>query len=98
MTTMNSVVQDFSNMLGEAEALLKLAGAQTGEHARALQTEVEAKLLHAKLRLQELESKAADGAVAVKEATEDYVVKNPWQAVGIAAAVGFVAGVVIARR
>lgn len=98
MTTMNSVVQDFSNMLGEAEALLKLAGTQTGEQARALQTEIEAKLMHAKLRLQELEAKAADSAIAVKEATENYVVKNPWQTIGIAAAVGFVAGVVIARR
>lgn len=98
MTNMHSVVDDFSNLLTEAESLLKQAGNEGSEKARVLQTEVEAKLLDAKLRLQEIEGKAVDGAKAVKAATETYVQQNPWQTIGIAAAVGFLAGVLVSRR
>lgn len=98
MTTMSTVVNDFSNLLTEAETLLKRAGSVDGEQARALQTQVEAKLLGAKLRLQELEGKALDNAKAVKAATETYVQGNPWQSLGIAAAVGFLVGALITRR
>lgn len=98
MNTTESVVNDFSNLLTEAEGLLKRAGNETGEQARALQAQVEAKLLGAKLRLQEIEGQAMDSAKAVKTATETYVHENPWQAVGIAAAVGFLAGVLLTRR
>ena len=31
-------------------------------------------------------------------ATDDYVHDNPWQAIGVAAAVGFLVGLVISRR
>jgi len=98
MTTMQTVVNDFTNLLSEAEDLLKRAGSETGEQARVLQMEIENKLLDAKLRLRELEGQAVDSAKAVKAATESYVQENPWQAVGIAAAVGLVAGLLIARR
>ena len=98
MTTMHSVVDDFSNLLTEAESLLQQAGTEGAEQARVLQAEVEAKLLDAKLRLQQMEGQAIDSAKAVKAATETYVQQNPWQAIGIAAAVGFLAGVLVTRR
>jgi ElaB/YqjD/DUF883 family membrane-anchored ribosome-binding protein len=31
-------------------------------------------------------------------ATDEYVHDNPWQAIGVAAAVGFLLGLVVARR
>ncbi len=40
---------------------------------------------------------AAQTKVAAK-ATDDYVRANPWQAVGIAAAAGYVLGMLITRR
>jgi ElaB/YqjD/DUF883 family membrane-anchored ribosome-binding protein len=30
--------------------------------------------------------------------TDDYVHDNPWQAIGVSAAIGFLVGLVIARR
>lgn len=98
MTTVDSVVNDFSNLLSEADTLLKRAGNETGEQARALQAQVESKLLSAKLRLQEIEGRAVESAKAMSAATNTYVHENPWQAVGIAAAVGFLAGVLVTRR
>lgn len=98
MATIDTLVDDFSLLLTEAETLLKRSGHETGDLAKQLRTEVEAKLLHAKLRLQELESQAVDSVKAAQRATDDYVHKNPWQAIGIAAAIGLVAGLLLNRR
>ena len=59
---------------------------------------LEAKLLAAKLRLQELEGEAMDRARAAARVTDDYVHDNPWRAIGVAAVVGFLAGMLINRR
>lgn len=92
------LVDDFATVLTEAEDMLKKAASETGEKARDLRTQVEAKLLTAKLRLQELQGQAIDQAKASARATDDYVHDNPWQAIGVAAAVGFLIGLVISRR
>ena len=41
-----SIIDDFTNVLSEAETLLKAAATETGEKARDLRSQVEAKLLH----------------------------------------------------
>jgi ElaB/YqjD/DUF883 family membrane-anchored ribosome-binding protein len=92
------IVDDFVSVLSEAEDLLKRAGNETGERARDLRAQVEAKLLAAKLRLQELEGEAFDRAKDAARYTDDYVHNNPWRAIGIAAVVGFVAGLLTSRR
>lgn len=98
MAAIDSLVEDFSAMLTEADDLLKRSGNASGDTARELRSEVEAKLLAAKLRLQELEGVAIDGARAAKKATNEYVHANPWQSIGIAAAVGLVVGLLMNRR
>jgi ElaB/YqjD/DUF883 family membrane-anchored ribosome-binding protein len=39
-----------------------------------------------------------DGASTVRYNSEDFIRNNPWPAVGVAAGVGFLLGVIIARR
>jgi ElaB/YqjD/DUF883 family membrane-anchored ribosome-binding protein len=92
------LVDEFVAMLSDAEDLLKRAGNETGERARDLRAQVEGKLLAAKLRLQELEGEAVDRARDAARYIDDDVHENPWRAIGLAAAIGFVAGLVIARR
>ena len=92
------LIDDFSVMLSEAEDMLRRAASETGDKARDLRSQVEAKLLTAKLRLQELQGQAVDQAKYAARATDDYVHDNPWQAVGAAAAVGFVLGLLVNRR
>jgi ElaB/YqjD/DUF883 family membrane-anchored ribosome-binding protein len=93
-----SLVKDFGDVLAEAESLLKQAAAETGERASDLRSQVESKLLSAKLKLQDLQDDAVDRAKAAAKVTDDYVRDNPWQAIGAAAAVGFLVGVLISRR
>lgn len=96
--TRDQLVDDFAAVLSEAEDMLKKASQETGDRARDLRAQVEAKLLAAKLRLQEMQGDAVDRARDAARATDDYVHDNPWQAVGVAAAVGFVVGMLMTRR
>ncbi len=92
------LVDDFAAVLAEAEEMLKRAASETGDKARDLRSQVETKLLRAKLRLQEIEGEAVDRAKAAARATDDYVHENPWQAIGVAAAIGLVVGLMLNRR
>jgi ElaB/YqjD/DUF883 family membrane-anchored ribosome-binding protein len=92
------LVDDLANVLGEAEEMLSRAAAETGDKARDLRSQVETKLLRAKLRLQEIEGEAVDRAKAAARATDDYVHNHPWQAIGVAAAVGLAIGLLLNRR
>ena len=93
-----SLLDDFSTMLTEAEDLLRRAGNETGERAKDLRAQVEAKLLAAKLRLQEMEGEAIDRAKAAARVTDDYVHDTPWRAIGAAVAAGFLIGLLVNRR
>ena len=94
----NRIVDEFSAVLTEAEDMLKRAANESGERAKDLRSQVEAKLLNAKLRLQEMQGQAVDRARETARATDDYVHDHPWQAIGAAAAVGFVVGLLMNRR
>jgi ElaB/YqjD/DUF883 family membrane-anchored ribosome-binding protein len=94
----NKLVDEFSSVLSEAEDMLKRAANETGEKAKDLRSQVEAKLLTAKLRLQELEGQAVDRAKEAARVTDDYVHEHPWQAIGAAAAVGILIGLMMNRR
>jgi ElaB/YqjD/DUF883 family membrane-anchored ribosome-binding protein len=96
--TRDQLVDDFATVLNETEDLLKKASHETGERAKDLRAQVDAKLLSAKLRLQELQGNAIDSARDAARATDDYVRDNPWQAIGVAAAIGFLAGMLVNRR
>jgi ElaB/YqjD/DUF883 family membrane-anchored ribosome-binding protein len=97
-TTRERLVDDFGAMLNEAEELMKRASAETGDRAKDLRSQVEAKLLAAKLRLQELQGDAIDSAKAAARVTDDYVHDNPWRAIAVAATAGFLLGLLLNRR
>jgi ElaB/YqjD/DUF883 family membrane-anchored ribosome-binding protein len=97
-TTRDKLVEDFGTVLSEAETLLDKAGKETGERARDLRAQVEAKLQSAKSRLKDLESQASDRAREAARVTDDYVHDHPWQSVGAAAAIGFLVGLMMNRR
>ena len=94
----SKLVDEFSAVVSEAEDMLKRAANETGEKAKDLRSQVEAKLLTAKLRLQELQGQAVERAKETARVTDDFVHDHPWQAIGVAAAVGVVVGLLMNRR
>lgn len=97
-TSRGRLVDGLAAVLSEIEDMLKRAAGETGERAKDLRAQVDAKLLAAKLQLEELHGVATDHVKDAARATDEYVHGHPWQAVGIAAAVGLVVGLLMNRR
>jgi ElaB/YqjD/DUF883 family membrane-anchored ribosome-binding protein len=92
------LTDDFNKLLVDTETLLKALGGVTGEKATAMRASVEESLAAAKQRLRSLEGAARERAAATAEATDEYVHENPWTAIGVAAVVGLLVGLVITGR
>jgi ElaB/YqjD/DUF883 family membrane-anchored ribosome-binding protein len=92
------VIKDFKAVVMDTEELLKATANQTGDRIAAARARMEESLAATKKQLAELEEKVIEKAKAAAQATDQLVHENPWQSMGIAAAVGFVLGMLIQRR
>ena len=92
------LMEDLKAVVAGAEELLKATADQTGERIAAARSKTEESLKAAKARLDEQEAAVMARTKAAAEATEEYVRANPWKALGIAAAVGLIFGILAARR
>ena len=81
-----------------AEALLKNAQTLSTESAAIARAELGRKMADARVKLTELKQSAGQRATQAYGVTEDYVRREPIKAVMIAAGVGAVVALVVARR
>jgi ElaB/YqjD/DUF883 family membrane-anchored ribosome-binding protein len=96
--TTDQLLADLKTVMNDAEALLRATSTQTGEKIQEVRARAEESLRQAKQRLSSLEDEALRRAREVADATDEYVRENPWQSVGIAAGVGLLVGLLLARR
>lgn len=96
--TKEQLIQDFKVVVSDAEALLKATAGQGGEAVAAMRSKVEASLAAAKEKMTDAELALLAKTRAAAKATDEYVHGHPWQAIGIAASVGVVVGLLIGRR
>jgi len=94
----DKLVEDLKVVVRDAEALLRATSAQTGEKIQEVRARAEQSLKQAQTRLAQLEDQAYQRAREVADATEVYVRENPWQALGIAAGVGVLVGLLLSGR
>jgi ElaB/YqjD/DUF883 family membrane-anchored ribosome-binding protein len=94
----DKLVADAKVVLDDVESLLRQAGAASGEQAQHLRERAAEALHRAKLRLHEAQAGVTESTKAAARATDNWVHDNPWGAVGIAAGVGFLIGLLVARR
>ena len=92
------LMRDLRNVVADAEELLKATAAQTGERVDKVRAKAEESLRTARNRLQEMGDNAQTQAREAAREVEQQVRENPWTAVGIAAGVGLVLGILIGRR
>ena len=92
------LVSDIKSVISEAEEMLGVTADQAGEKIANLRARVETRLRDAKLRLIEAEALLVAKTKAAAQATDAYVHESPWTAVGIAAGVGVLVGLIIGRR
>jgi len=83
---------DLKAVVADTEELLRVTAGQAGEKVSAARLRAEETLKAAKARMLEVERAAVDQAKAAATATDQYVHANPWQAMGVAAGLGFLVG------
>jgi len=91
------LMQDLQVVVSDAEELLKATASQAGEKVSAARERIQDSLNAAKARLAEAEEAMLEKTRQAARATDEYVHDNPWRAVGIAAGVGLVVGMLISR-
>ena len=92
------LVSDIKSVISDAEDMLGATADQTGEKIASLRARIEVRLRDARLRLTDAEDLLVTKTKAAARATDDYVHESPWTAVGIAAGVGVLVGLIISRR
>ena len=92
------LVSDMKIVVSDAEEILRATAGVAGEKMVDLREQIADRLHDAKMRLADAEAALVDRTKAAARATDDYVNDNPWQAVGIAAGVGLLLGIIIGRR
>lgn len=92
------LVDDLKNVVADAEEILRATAGVAGEKMAELRERVGERLSDAKVRLADAEAVLVDRTRAAARATDTYVKENPWQAVGIAAGIGLVIGILASRR
>ncbi len=92
------LVTDIKSVISEAEEMLSATADQAGEKATKLRDRIQARLREAKVRLSDAEAVLVAKTKAAARATDDYVHESPWTAVGVAAGVGLLVGLIIGRR
>ncbi len=98
MSDASNLLDQSQAILQETDKLLSEANLAVGKDADALYARVAAGLRDAKEKLVSVERTAVEKAKQAAKATDGYVHEHPWQAVGVAAAVGILIGMLISRR
>lgn len=96
--TRDKLVADLKLVVADAEDLLKITAGQAGDKVALAREKIQASLEQAKAKLTAAEAAALDKAKLAASATDEYVHQNPWKAVGVAAGVGLILGMLIGRR
>lgn len=92
------LIDDLSAVIRDAEGLLRATAAQTGDRVEEIRARAEESVRQAKERLAGIEEEALEHAREMAGEADQYVRGNPWQAVGLAAGVGLVLGLLLSRR
>lgn len=92
------LVQDLRLVIADAEELLKATAAQAGEKVAAARERIQDRIHSAKIKLAEAEEALMQRTREAARATDQFVHEKPWYAVGIAAGVGLIVGMLIGRR
>ncbi len=92
------LASDLRVVIADAEELLRATAGQMGEKAVIARERIQESLRAAKDKLSRAEEAVIDKTKAAARPTDDYVHYHPWGAVGIAAAIGLVIGMLISRR
>jgi ElaB/YqjD/DUF883 family membrane-anchored ribosome-binding protein len=94
----DKLVQDMRLVISDAEDLLRATANQAGERIAVARERIQESLQQAKVKLAEAETLVTERARQAARYTDDYVHENPWSAIGVAAGIGLLLGILMSRR
>ncbi|RYF65872.1 MAG: DUF883 family protein [Comamonadaceae bacterium] len=94
----DKLMTDLNLVIADAEELLKLTAGAAGDKAAEMRQRMLARMEQAKLDLGDLQAAAVARAKDAGKVADTYVHESPWTAIGMAAGLGVVLGMLIARR
>ena len=94
----NKLLHDLQPVISDAEELLRMTVDQVGDSTAEVRGRIQSRLQQARAELASLEHEASARLKAAGHATDEFVHENPWKSIGIAAAIGLVVGLLVARR
>jgi ElaB/YqjD/DUF883 family membrane-anchored ribosome-binding protein len=92
------ILSDMRVVVGDLESMLKATANSADADVRALSERLRDRLAVAKARLLDAEHAMLERGRQLARTTDDYVHQHPWSSIGVAAGIGLLLGVVIARR
>jgi ElaB/YqjD/DUF883 family membrane-anchored ribosome-binding protein len=98
ISSADQLIGEFKMLMADAEALIKATEDQSGETISSIRNKALETISGAKESLSNLEGTLTEKAKVVAEGADDFVHRNPWEAVGVAAGLGLLIGLFIRRR
>ncbi|MDO9149289.1 MAG: DUF883 family protein [Hydrogenophaga sp.] len=92
------LVSDLQRVIADAEELMQATAHQTEGKIVELRERITENLRSARHKLADVEDAVKEKTKEMARVTDDYVHEHPWRAIGTAAGVGLVIGLLIGRR
>jgi ElaB/YqjD/DUF883 family membrane-anchored ribosome-binding protein len=92
------LITDVKVLVKDTEELVKATAAQAGEKIVDIRKRAEEAVTNLKPQLATFESAVVDRAKNTATAADTYIHENPWTAIGVAAGIGLVIGLLVGRR
>ena len=94
----DQLIGEFKSLMADAEALIQATEDHPSETISTIRHKALETISGAKESLSNLEGTLTEKAKVVAEGADDFVHRNPWEAVGVAAGLGLLIGLLIRRR
>lgn len=94
----DQLINEFKSLVADAEALIKATQDHPGETIGNLRNKALETISDAKEKISSIEGDLVDKAKVVAAGADDFVHRNPWEAIGVAAGLGLLIGLFIRRR
>ena len=92
------LMKDLRTVMLDAEDLIRATAGQAGDKVSEARSRAEDSIRMAREALSEAGGEAMERTREAVAGADEYVHENPWTAVGIAAGIGLVVGLILARK
>lgn len=92
------LIGDLKTLMNDADELLRATASTAGEKITVARQKIEQSLVEGRKAVADAEKTLVKKSKEAAEIADDYVRENPWSAIGIAAGVGVVLGLLIRNK